>query len=38
MADYGTGTESNISLAAAQAAIESATGFVNCIAGLLETA
>lgn len=35
LADYGTGTEAVISLPTAQAAIETATRFVDCIAGLL---
>ena len=35
LADYGTGTEANISIATATAAIAQATAFVNCIADLL---
>jgi uncharacterized protein (UPF0332 family) len=36
LADYGTGAEASISLATAQAAVETATRFVDCIAGLIE--
>jgi uncharacterized protein (UPF0332 family) len=35
LADYGTGTEADISVATAKAAIETATRFVKSIAGLL---
>jgi uncharacterized protein (UPF0332 family) len=38
LADYGTGTESGITLATAEAAVEVATRFVDCIASLLEAA
>jgi uncharacterized protein (UPF0332 family) len=36
LADYGTGTEASISFATAKAAVETATHFVECIAGLIE--
>jgi uncharacterized protein (UPF0332 family) len=36
LADYGTGSEASISRATAEAAVESATRFVDCIADLLE--
>lgn len=35
LADYGTGAEANISLATAEAAVETATRFVECIADLI---
>jgi uncharacterized protein (UPF0332 family) len=35
LADYGTGSEAIISITAAKAAIETATRFVDCIAGLI---
>lgn len=35
LADYGTGTEAAISMATAVAAVETATRFVDCIAGLI---
>jgi uncharacterized protein (UPF0332 family) len=35
LADYGTGTEASISVATANAAVETATRFVECIADLL---
>ena len=35
LADYGTGIEATISLPTAQAAVETATRFVDCIASLL---
>jgi uncharacterized protein (UPF0332 family) len=36
LADYGTGTESGITVAIAEAAVETAGRFVDCIAGLLK--
>ena len=36
LADYGTGTESDISRATAEAAVETAARFVDCIHSLLE--
>jgi uncharacterized protein (UPF0332 family) len=38
LADYGTGTEANISLATASVAVETATRFVDCVASLIEGA
>ena len=35
LADYGTGSEADISITTAKAAIETATRFVDCIAGLI---
>jgi uncharacterized protein (UPF0332 family) len=35
LADYGTGTEATISIATATAAIETASRFVDCVAGVI---